>query len=446
MAITAIDLSWLLLVSSLLGDPHPVQVSDPAGPRIVVSPDMLVSQGEDFRHVELMVAANPKRPANLLGAAMLGDWGSGVGTYVSLDGGRTWAAHRFAEAAGDPQVTFTTAGTALFATLAARDADEVPALFVYRSSDGGVTWSQPIDLGRGYDHPQIVVDRTQGLHAGRIYLGVLWGSDVYRIGVFRSDDDGRSWSGPVESANGGGEIGINVCPMLVASDGTLFVPYIDFEFKAEKKLGELRSGIWSVISTDGGLTFSAPRAIATARYGERFPVRFQQFPMFASAARASAFADRILAAWNVMREGRPAILTAWSADGGRTWSDPRPLPQAAAGEQFQPSLAVNEAGVLGITWYETHPELGEKPCSARSPCFHQHFTASRDGGLTFLPPVRVSSSPSYTRWRLSSEDRYGNGGDYMGLTVESGGAFRSLWADSRSGTFQVYTAAIQVMP
>jgi hypothetical protein len=37
-----------------------------------------------------------------------------------------------------------------------------------------------------------------------------------------------------------------------------------------------------------------------------------------------------------------------------------------------------------------------------------------------------------------------NGGDYMGLTAGVDGIFHPFWADSRSGTFQVWTSQIRV--
>ncbi|HVT60722.1 MAG TPA: sialidase family protein [Thermoanaerobaculia bacterium] len=419
---------------------------DAARPRILVGPDILVSRDGDFQHVELMVAANPRQPRNLVGAAITPfDDGNGTTSYASFDGGLSWRAAGFREALGDPQVAFTQKGTALFTTLAevARDGHTGSALYVYRSEDGGLTWSRPVDLGASYDHEQIVVDRTMGARAGRVYLGALWGYPVYRVGVFRSDDDGRTWTGPVESANGGGELGVNVCPMQVLSDGALFVPYIDFEFKLERHWGDRVMHFWSVVSTDGGITFSGPRPIVTVIYPETPPTHFQPFPMFAADTLGSTFRNRIYAAWNVVRDGRPQIVTAWSADRGKSWSDARPLPAAASGEQFQPALAVNDQGVLGITWYETVGEGSGEGC-AHPGCFNEYFTASVDGGLTLLPPVRVSSVPSYSRWRLSTENSHGNGGDYMGLTADREGAFHPFWADSRSGTFQIYTAVVKV--
>jgi hypothetical protein len=103
---------------------------------------------------------------------------------------------------------------------------------------------------------------------------------------------------------------------------------------------------------------------------------------------------------------------------------------------------VNDRGVLASTWYETAQDDAGEGC--KRGCFDEYFSASVDGGVTFLPPVRVSSQRSYRKWRLSTENRFGNGGDYMGLTADATGAFHPFWADSRSGTFQIYTAVVKV--
>ncbi len=203
--------------------------ADAPKPRILVGPNVLVSRDGDYPHVELMVAANPRNPKNLIGGAITATrrgGGTATTSYASLDGGYTWVSTAFPsqleQGGGDPQVAFSTRGTGLFTSLAMVP-DETgrtrAALHVFRSEDGGRSWGPPIDLGYSYDHEQIVVDRTLGKAAGRIYLGALWGYPVYRVGVFRSDDDGRTWVGPVEAANGGGEIGINVVNVLVFTDG-----------------------------------------------------------------------------------------------------------------------------------------------------------------------------------------------------------------------------------
>jgi hypothetical protein len=157
-------------------------------PKVLVGPDMLVSRDGEFPHVELMVAANPENPKNLLGAAITmtkPGGGTACRTYASLDGGNTWVESPFAEqvewGGADPQVAFGAHGTAYFASLSLQKNDQGDSravLSVYRSEDGGITWEKPAHLGGSvgsYDHEQMVVDHTYGKYAGRVYIGALYG-------------------------------------------------------------------------------------------------------------------------------------------------------------------------------------------------------------------------------------------------------------------------------
>jgi len=171
-----------------------------ANVKVIVGPNILASRDGNFYHAELMVAANPKNPKNLVGAgitATQADGGPACKTYVTFDGGYTWSASALPEqvqfGGADPQVAFSPHGTAYFAALAmVRDEKGRgrAALHFYRSEDGGRTWLKPADLGGSYDHPQIVVDKTYGPYAGRIYIAVLYGYD-YSLGIFRSASSAR---------------------------------------------------------------------------------------------------------------------------------------------------------------------------------------------------------------------------------------------------------------
>lgn len=137
--------------------------------RIIVGPDILVSRDGPFPHVELMVSANPKNPKNLVAGSITAtrrEGGTATTGYASFDSGNTWTPAPFSEQLvtgdGDPQAAFSAAGTALFTTLAfvGDDTGRTPAaLHVYRSEDGGRTWSKPADLGYSYDHEMVVVER-----------------------------------------------------------------------------------------------------------------------------------------------------------------------------------------------------------------------------------------------------------------------------------------------
>ncbi len=441
--------------------------------RVVVGPNQLVSRDGDIPHVELMVAANPKNPKNLVGTAITNtrpEGGWACKTYASLDGGQTWTASSFAEqlewGGADPQVAFGPHGTAYFTALASvkdEKGNTRGGLFFYRSEDGGKTWQKPTDLGYSYDHEVIAVDHTLGKFAGRIYLSALYGYPVYRLGVFRSDDDGRTFTGPVEAANGRGELGINTAANIaILRDGTLILPYEDFEFRPEKRKSQKShaQNVWIVTSADGGITFSVPHKIFTHEFDPDPNAKpLWSFHAMAVDNQSEAFPDRLYAAWTDYRFGKPRILFSYSADRGNTWSEPKQVdgnvPQSAV--QYQPIIAVNNQGTVGIAWFDTRN-------SSDGDAYDEYFTASVDGGETFLPARWVSSeistphgagnlamSPDAWRYKdmlritlLAAANRWGAGGDYMGLIADRNGVFHPFWADSRTGTFQIQTAAVRV--
>jgi hypothetical protein len=74
------------------------------------------------------------------------------------------------------------------------------------------------------------------------------------------------------------------------------------------------------------------------------------------------------------------------------------------------------------------------------------FTASRDGGETFLPEVKVSSAENCPITPANGEAgwRWPTGGDYHGLAADAAGRFHLVWADSRDGIYQLRTASATV--
>ncbi len=448
-----------------------------AKPRIVIGPNILVSHDGDVAHCETMVAANPTDPQNLLGGSIvmvLPDGSPADMPYASFDGGSTWTGIRlpaeFQYGGGDPQVGFGVTGTAYFVALSPPH-----GMLFFRSTDGGATWSKPLTLSPHNDHEMLIGDHTFGPYAGRIYLTAessLPGSNELetlqmqrRVVLYRSSDDGRSFIGPIEVARGH-NTGLAAQNLLVLSDGTLFIPMIEYPNYAVDKTSAYWNAVFST-SRDGGVTFSPLRPIGKINFGGEPVMREKQRsgrvdqmggPMFA-VDRSGKYRDRIYAVWDDLEEGRFRLMLTWSSDRGKTWTTPKSVdPNAPTyASQFQPMIAVNPEGVLGIFWYDTSgfPKRDE---------FATYFTASVDGGETLLPKRLVSSEPSspfgsgnlrpgplvrtergmVVADLLSGVSRWVNGGDYIGMTADRDGAFHPFWTDARSGTYQLYTAAIRV--
>ncbi len=411
--------------------------------QLVVGENVLVSAaGLEWPLVEPQLVANPKNPKHLLATAMVVDPStaddSDCAAFVSFDGGRTWAQRNFGvPGCCDPWVALREDGTALFAGL------EVPRrneMRLARSADGGRTWTPvPIELGRLHDHETMIVDTTTGPHAGSIYLvsNGSWrdksGRSFGSIFVTRSADGGETFSPPVHVVPS--NLNFNVLAPGVLSDGTLVVPYKDFQSNISdfrSRAGELdRKRTWVVTSADGGRTFSPPLFVS-----EACGLGFGSLAVDVSSRPTR---DRLYFICN--NRELNGVLVHYSENRGEKWSQPVRA-DAAAGEvvfRRPPAVAVNGDGVVGVTWHERRSDADRQ-------CQHVYFTASLDGGKTFLPAVRVSSAPSSPDTARNGRvaTRWPEGGDYSGLAAAADGTFHALWADSRDGIYRLWTAPVTV--
>src|SRR5262249_9495311 len=109
-----------------------------------------------------------------------------------------------------------------------------------------------------------------------------------------------------------------------------------------------------------------------------------------------------------------------------------------------PAIAVNKDGVVGVAWYDGRND----PSTIKSifRCQDIYFTASLDGGETFLPEVKVSTKRSCpgSPQDLQTSLRYPAGGEYMGMITTPDGAFHLLWADNRTGIYQLRMSTVKV--
>ncbi|HEY6220713.1 MAG TPA: sialidase family protein, partial [Gemmatimonadaceae bacterium] len=373
---------------------------------------------------------------------------------------------------GDPIVGFGATGT-MFAHFT-----DQPLL---RSADGGRTWTastrkdQASTFWNG-DRETFSVDMSGGRFRGRVYLITNdAGSDgKYNRVLLRSLDDGRTFEAAV---------GIDTKPDLpgtqshypyVLTDGTLIMPTGD---RTPEFRGNAQINRWVVnLSTDGGTTFrrngvfpefhrTPPNANACPPTDRSVVVPSRQH-FNADVSPRSLFHDRLYVAWLDCRGGAWRVFFSASSDRGATWSAPRPISPdvPASSAQFIVATAVSPTGVVGVQWYDTRN-------AEASDGYDLYFTASIDGGATFLPAVRVTSElskPSATalsrkvvRARTRQEqgqdgprefwasrgdlDETRGVGHYAGLAADAGGIFHPFWADARSGTTQVYTAQLRVV-
>ncbi len=452
-----------------------------APPRILVGPDFRVNRESDAPHFETHVATDPTRARNLIGASIAEPGGRSV-AWHSDDGGFLWRhivfpgepAHQRMYASGDPQVAYTSRGTALFVTMSLRpQAKHGRGLDIFRSPDGGVTWDTAYFVfgDHSVDHEQIATDATHGAFAGNVYLSYAESAyPEYDVNLIRSANDGRTWEAPRHLVSSPPDLdghtvhGVAALNPLVLSDGALFLPFSRFDF--DTSYARLGAGVGAVISTDGGQTFG-PQLTVFPMVAERLLGQYSgdfsramSDQRFAVDGTSGPFADRIYAVATRTEGDRLRLMISMSSDRGQHWSKPRPVaPEIPAGaSQFQPAITVNGRGVVGVMWFDTR----RWPTRDR---YDVYFTASVDGGDSFLAPERINSSPSIPRGignlspttgsegsealsdRIVISSMYSyrpSGGDYIGLAADAEGVFHPFWPDARTGTYHVWTSRIEV--
>jgi len=466
--------------------------------KITVGKNVLVSQAYPQRqHYEVQLAADPNHAERMIGCSIIGpaETGKSQGdhktiVYVTTDSGKSWTPTLEVGPgliARDPSCTFGPDGTAYFTAFGfPRDSQFLPtmegkALWLYRSKDGGKTWAKPTVLPI-IDREFVTVDNSSSPYKGRVYVVGNGGLEALDHGhglsdlmIFRSEDGGASFRPPVQFASSGNHRTIEPGNSVVLSDGTVLWPYCEMKnyYRAdgvagmeENKGAESNAWMKALVSSDGGQHFSD---FKVGDYFLKFYGNVSGVPSVAVDASNGPFKDRVYVVWPDMRSGRTEILLAWSADKGKTWSRPVTVnddwwPANASGgpDHEMPAVAVNSAGVVGVSWYDRRE-------SADNNGWRVHFSASLDGGDTFSASVKVAEAPYVIDpnqpQELEAETHPSGswfvgpgaqdvdvslgafrfvGGDTAGLVADANGVFHALWVDNRTGLTQVWTADVSV--
>jgi hypothetical protein len=446
---------------------------------------------------------------------------------VSRNGGQTWREVRLPKqelGAFDPMtaigpdgriyVMHAVIGRNMGSGLAAGTSREKATIQIWSSTDDGLTWEGPAELESPLapDHPRMVVDNSNGPHRGRLYVAWNEVSDTlldqkYHIFLHYSDDGGKTFSKPrLLDAQDNGKL-VTTEP-VVLSDGTLLVTYYQYFWPLSDARNDAQP-FYILRSTDGGTTFGEPEHVFSVgssawRHLRRDFGRAFTLPIIlADTSASSPYRDRVYAVWDDVRGGESNIWFVRSDDKGRTWGEPArlndnaPAPADAPPDfRMTPVVAVNQQGTIGVAWYDRREDPARR-------CWKQYFTASVDGGDTFLPNVAVSSAascpskeaqPSVYVWNAGDDTdetmpteaelahlpdterrmlqetlgtrralreasagittprvrvAFDSGrnawpGHYTGLTTDAHGRFHALWADRRNDLQQLFTARIDV--
>lgn len=388
-----------------------------------------VSRDAFTMHAEPSLAANPRDPRNLLAACMVWQAGQrGLASYASFDAGRTWHGNGLLPGVapaydGDVTVAFDGQGTGYVSGWAGSRAHvQRSRVCLWRTVDGGRSFAAPVTVATGgIDHPSLAADRWAHGGPGAVYVA----GDYFDRGglVFtRSTDGGRSFE-PLRFPDPGSGSHGGHSPMMTAGPGGLaaIAYYVE--------LRDFTQRIGVVTSTDHGQTFAPPVFVT---HVTPLPSIDKVNTTTSGPTITAAAGDRALhlAVATVNTAGTTSeLLLFTSHDQGRTWSAPRTVARSTTTAYFQPQLAADPAGRIGLSALALPVATGRVSVV---------LFISPPGSTRFGPPVTVTTRPFNPR----TGTQKGWIGDYQGLTATPS-AFHPLWNDTRTGRLQIFTASIK---
>ncbi len=391
-----------------------------------------VSRGRAPGYAEPTVAVNPRNPQNLLGAAMLLHQPAILGTFVSFDGGQTWHENGplplppGRNTGDDVTAGFDAHGTGFVAAMVTTASLKTPALpspgkgeaaaglgtdrsvYVWRSDDGGRSFSQPVAVMHGFaDRPGLAVDPTT---RGAVY--VIWcGRNPGQLFFSRSDDGGQSFAAPrviippidqvvqIEVITAGAEGAIHVAYQSGGDTGKSIVtaPSTPTEGATPQQPAPARLSV--VTSADYGETFASAVFLGSVPIALHYPAG-QRLPTGPSLA-ADVRSGSVYAVYPTLRsEIAPGdVFIVRSSDAGRTWSAPLNVTKAPAPTVvFQPQVVVDDTGGINVTYFA----LANRRVDLL-------LARSTDHGASFGVRRRITSQAFDPNWRPTSSARGGWG-------------------------------------
>jgi hypothetical protein len=342
-----------------------------------------------------------------------------------------------------------------FANIGTKSGDGRSIIPVYRSDDGGATWSfgrnaSPLapTTDKLQDKEWMAVDtRASGTGAGNVY--VCWtrfpASGWGGIQFSKSTDHGLTFTQRSTrlSAN---KVDVQSCQVAVNPlNGDVYVSWTDASADDDAPEIHVR------VSTDQGSHFFAEHTIATGARAET-QVTCDGFfrDVFidtesnalsrsirsetASSMTVNPLTGDIVVVWHTagLSGGSEAdIAFSRSTDRGSTWSPMTRINSTVTGQQFQPSIAANQNGELRAAYYSTQNSSTDRKLDL-------YEVTSTDGGATWSQPDRVTDV-SFDRPKLDPNFNPGVAscymGDYIAVAAAAPGlgdaAFSYAWGDNR---------------
>ena len=282
-------------------------------------------------------------------------------------------------------------------------------VFTSRSTDGGLTWGNPITTTTGSnDKNWIVCDNTStSPFFGNCYTEYDVTSNGNALRMRTSSDGGATW-GPAR-ATGDNASGLGGQP-VVRPNGTVLVPFLT------------GSSIRSFRSIDGGASWRSTVLIATAQHHDAAGgLREEELPSAEIDSAGTAYV-----AWSDSRfrsGGTSNDIVFSKSTSETTWGAVTRVPIDATTstvDHFVPGIGVDRTtsgatARIGLTYY-FYPTAN---CTAATCQLSVGFISSTNGGSTWKAATQVAGPMNLSWIPNTSQGRMF--GDYISTSVRPGG-------------------------
>ena len=367
-----------------------------------------------------------------------------IKTKVSFDGGQTWSAANDIPhtnptyGSADPSMAFDNSGN-LFLCFIDFDKDtDSGAVYVVKSTDGGLTWDNPVevinandDTQKPIDRPWISIDRSGGANDGNIYVTTMppkvFGNlpPPYHPYLTVSTDGGNTFN-QWQYIDAPGWLAGNVIaqPMptnCVAADGTFYAVYPSY-VASQNPLPQFIIAS----STDGGNTFSYHTVFSSSSTVSD-PMAKKGYLILADPTDA----NHLVFIYLGTTYGDIDVFMRESTDAGTTWTNPvRVNDDPISNDRMQDMLwgDFDTSGNLIIAWrdrrngsssgYETAYEIWGAYRSHNDTNFAANFTISD----TLIPYDNILAYA---------------GNDFMCVKLTDS-KLNAVWGDTRNSSLNIW--------
>lgn len=348
-----------------------------------------------------------------------GGGSSNIGWATSTDGGATWT-HGYLPGittngggtfgqASDASVAFDAKANVWLISSLGISGSAVDVL-TSRSTDGGLTWSNPVTTATGSnDKNWIVCDNTAASpHFGNCYTEYDVTSSGDSIRMRTSTTAGASWGSAL--APGGSHTGLGGQP-VVLPNGDVVVPY-----------ESLASSIRSFRTTNGGASWSSTVLVSNiSHHTVAGSLREEPLPSAEVDAAGTVYVTWADCRFRSGCASNDIVLSKSTSE--TTWAAPTRVPIDATTstvDHFAPGIAVDPAtsgstARIGLAYYY-YPAAS---CTASTCQLDVGYISSVNGGSTWSSAAQVAGPMTLSWLPNTSQGRMF--GDYISTSIAGAG-------------------------